>query len=164
MTQSNHATHLRLVADRGETFPEQPIQLTDEAVEEELLKNSNFARINIQEALNLSKLAKQRVIESRDILVIFAMMSMTDWRDGKCKATNQGIADVLTWDLTQVSKSMMRLKKAFIIVPVKEQKTKQKIHLFNPRLLIYGTGKRRGYLIKKYAEAIHANSPFTVTV
>lgn len=164
MTQSKHATHLRLVADQGKPVAEQDLTLTNDAVEEELLRGSNFARISIEEALKLAKLAKDKTIESRDILVIFAMMSMTDWRDGKCRATSQGIADALTWDLTQVSKSMMRLKKAFIIVPVKEGKTKQKVHLFNPRLLIYGTGKRRGYLIKKYTEAIYANLPFSITV
>jgi histone H3/H4 len=164
MTQSIRASHLRLVPDQAEEAADQAIQLTDEAIEEELLKNSNFARISIEEALKLAKLTKEKTIHSCDILVIFAMMSMTDWRDGKCRATNQGLADALSWDVTQVSRSMMRLKKAFIIVPVKEQKTKQKVHLFNPRLLIYGTGKRRGYLIKKYAEAIHANLPFTVTV
>jgi hypothetical protein len=164
MTQSKHGTHLRLVPDCGQPVLEETSALTDETVEEELLKGSNFARIGIQEALKLAKLAKQKNIESRDVLVIFAMMSMTDWRDGKCKATNQGIAEELGWDVTQVSRSMMRLKKALIIVPVKEHKTKQRIHLFNPRLLIYGTGKRRGYLIKKYHEAIHANTPFSVTV
>jgi hypothetical protein len=168
MTGSRFASHLRLVAEDGRILGTEAPQVTnqdlDDLSEETLYRNSNFARIDVEEAIKLIKFSKEKKLEGRDTFTLFAMMSMTDWRDGKCKATVEGLVDLLGWHRTQVSKSVSRLVRAGVVVPVKEKITKRKIYLFNPRLLIYGTGKRRGYLIKKYIEAIHANTPTDVII
>lgn len=168
MTESRFASHLRLIAEDGRILAEEAPQLTDQDLddlsEEALYKNSNFARIDVEEAVKLTKLAKEKKLEGRDTFTLFAMMFMTDWRDGKCKATVEGLTELLGWHRTQVSRSVARLTKAGIIAPVKEKLTKRKVYLFNPRLLIYGTGKRRGYLIKKYIEAVYNNTPTDVII
>lgn len=168
MTESRFASHLRLIAEDGQILPEEGAQTTDQELDdlsgEILYKNSNFARIDVEEAAKLTKLAKEKNLEGRDMFTLFVMMSMTDWRDGKCKATVEGLTESLGWHRTQVSRSVARLTKAGVITPVKEKVTKRKVYLFNPRLLIYGTGRRRGYLIRKYVEAVCNNTPTDVIV
>lgn len=168
MTESCFASHLRLVVEDGQILAEEASKLTqqdlDDLSEETLYRNSKFAKIDVEEAVKLAKLAREKKLEGRDTFTLFAMMFMTDWRDGKCKATVEGLTELLGWHRTQVSRSVARLTKAGIIAPVKEKLTKRKVYLFNPRLLIYGTGKRRGYLIKKYIEAVYNNTPTDVII
>lgn len=152
MTGLKNESHLGRPLDRSGG----PIEVD---TEQDLYKNSNFARISTGEAVDLVKLAVKKIIQYRDIAVLLAMMSVTDYRDGKCKAKPSAIANIIGWQVSQVSHSLRRLKAASVLTCVTEKRTGETYHIFNPYLLIYGSGKRRGYLIKVYTEAIHQNTP-----
>lgn len=164
MTQSKHETGLRLIADHGEIVADQPPHLTVDGEDENLYKASKFVRIDPDKKLELARMATAKIIQYRDLAVFDAMIALTDWRDGKCRAPVSGIAETLGWSISQTGHSMRRLKAAKVIVPLIEKVTRAKIHIFNPYIVIYGTGKRRGYLIRKYHEALYANAPYSVTM
>lgn len=168
MTGSNIASHLRLVPDRPEELPDTGLKLTEESeenfVEEELFKGRPFVMIGTESLAELAKLVADKALMWRDIGILLTMIQLTDWRNGKCRATMAGIAEETGCNQSVVIHSVSRLKKAKIIAPAREIKTRVKVHLINPRLVKYGTGKRRGYLIRKFAEAAFANSPTDILV
>lgn len=168
MTQSCSASHLRLVPDQPQALPNRSTDLADQQVndftDEELYKARSFTMIGNEKAILLIELVKSKQIMWRDLGVLIAMTALTDWRSGTCKATASGLAKELGWKPNVVSLSLSRLKKIKLIAPAKDAKTRASIYLIDPRLVIYGTGKRRGYLIKRYAELVFGDTGKDVVV
>lgn len=123
--------------------------------DEDLYKLSYFVRLDVNEMTDLVLLACEKKIQYRDISVLLLLVAQTDWRDGKCRLTCQRVAELMDWSPGQVAHSFRRLKSVDLIVPLIDRATGTKIHIFNPRLVLHGTGKRRGYLIKSYKEVLN---------
>jgi hypothetical protein len=47
------------------------------------------------------------------------------------------------------------------MVPFIDKRTGEKAHIIHPGLLVCGSGKQRGFLLKSFIEAIEANRPRT---
>ena len=126
--------------------------LTDEQTFED--DSSNFFRIGSTELAKLVDLAASGTIQHRDITVLLAFISLTDWRSGRCRATCAAIAEILDKKTNHIVLSLKRLKENEIMLPFIDYRTKDRYHIINPNLLVCGSGKKRGFLVKCFDEAL----------
>lgn len=126
--------------------------LTDEQTFED--DSSNFFRIGSAELTKLVDLAASGAIQHRDFTVLFAFISLTDWRSGRCRATCAAIADMLGKKTNHIVLSLKRLKEKELILPFIDHRTRDKYHIVNPNLLVCGSGRKRGFLVKCFDEAL----------
>ena len=126
--------------------------LTDEQSFED--DSSSFFRIGSAELNNLLELVTAGKLQHRDITVLLAFISLTDWRSGRCRATCAAIAELLEKGTNHIVLSLKRLKEAELILPFIDAKTKDKYLIVNPNLLICGSGRKRGFLVKCFDEVL----------
>lgn len=116
--------------------------------------SSNFFRIGAAELSRLVNLAASGAIQHRDITVLLAFISLTDWRSGRCRATCAAVADLIEKKTNHVVLSLKRLKEEELMLPFIDYRTRDKYHIINPNFLVCGSGKKRGFLVKCFDEAV----------
>lgn len=126
--------------------------LTNEPTFEDDL--SNFFRIGAVELTKLIDLAATGAIQHRDITTLLAFISLTDWRSGRCRATCAAVANLLDKKPNHIVLSLKRLKENELMLPFIDHRTGDKYHIVNPNFLICGSGKKRGFLVKCFDEAL----------
>lgn len=145
----------------GPIFDDSENRLEGATPEEDFYKQKEFVRFDLNRCLKIARMAVAKDIEPRDLMVLLAIISMTNWKNGRCLATTAKIAELLPLSISQVGHSMRRLKKQNLIVPLKDAKDGFTYHLVDPYLIICGTGSKRGIILKNYHHAIHKNTPFS---
>jgi hypothetical protein len=145
----------------GPIFGDSENRLEGATPEEDFYKQKEFVRFDLNRCLKIAQMAASKEIEPRDIMVLLAIISMTNWKNGRCLAATAKIADLLPLSISQVGHSMRRLKKQNLIVPLKDTKDGFTYHLVDPYLIICGTGSKRGIILKNYHQAIYKNTPFS---
>jgi hypothetical protein len=95
----------------------------------------------------------------KDFVVLMTYIQFADWRTGRCRCSIEKLEEILERKRVTLYPSIKRLKQQKLIVPFRDQRTGEKLHLISPELLKAGSGARRGYLLKTYYEAIKSNEP-----
>lgn len=145
----------------GPIFGDSGNRLEGATLEDDFYKQKEFVKLDLNRCLKIARMAVARAIEPRDLTVLFAIMSLTNWKNGRCMATTAKIAETLSLSVSQVGCSMRRLKKQNLIVPLKDTKDGFTYHLVDPYLIICGTGSKRGIILRNYHNAIRKNTPFS---
>lgn len=120
---------------------------------------SKFFRLGSYDLEVLIQLVAKRKLLNSDITVLLAFISLTDWRSGRCRARLAKVAELLGKPASTISISVKRLKDHGLMVPFIDKRTGEKLHIIHPGLLICGSGKQRGFLLKSFTEAINENMP-----
>jgi hypothetical protein len=129
------------------------VKLTDQQ------DQSKFFRIGSYDLDVLILLIYARKLQNADFVVLFTFISLTDWRTGRCRARVSRVAELLGRKPSSVSLSVKRLKERRLMVPFTDKRTGEKLHFIHPNLLICGSGKQRGFLLRSFTEAIENNRP-----
>lgn len=116
-----------------------------------LLYNSGLSDI-------ASKIASGN-LQHRDLTVLMIHVIHSDWRTGRCRLTTQRVAEILGHQVKTLYPSLKRLKNQNLLVPIKDSRTGEKLHIISPFLLKVGSGQARGFLLKTYYDAINKNQP-----
>ena len=106
----------------------------------------------------ISKVASRKLL-NRDLLVFLVYITHSDWRTGRCRLTVQKASQILTYKVASVQTCVKRLKRENLLVPIKDSKTGEKLHIVSPYIIKVGSGQSRGYLTKLYHDAIKKNKP-----
>jgi hypothetical protein len=118
-----------------------------------------FFRLGSYDLEILIQLVAKRMLLHSDIVVLFAFISLTDWRSGRCRARLAKVGELLNKPVSTISVSVKRLKDHGLMVPFIDKRTGEKLHIIHPGLLICGSGKQRGFLVKSFMEAVNENRP-----
>lgn len=98
-----------------------------------------------------------KTLQHKDFTILMIYIIYADWRNGRCRLTTARIAEMIGHKIETIYPSIRRLKKACLLVPVKDSRTGEKLHLLNPFLLKAGSGRVRGAMIKAFNDALKAN-------
>ena len=101
-------------------------------------------------------------LQHKDLTVLMIHVIHSDWRTGRCRLTTQRVAEILGHQVKTLYPSIRRLKDQNLLVPIKDSRTGEKLHIISPFLLKVGSGKARGFLLKTYYDAINRNQPDTL--
>lgn len=129
-----------------------PSNVTDIQILED--DSSSFFRIGSAELGKLLDLVSCKRLQHHDITTLFAFISLTDWRSGRCRATCAAIGNLLGRSANHIVISLKRLKDCELILPFTDQRTGDKYLIVNPNFLVCGSGKRRGFLIRCFNETL----------
>lgn len=122
-------------------------------IQERQDKHLCFAMFHIIEADNLVGKIGDRSIELRDVAVLFAMMSCCDYKTGKVRFALKTLAKRLNIREANLSASIKRLKKEFLVASVVEYNG-DKYYIINPHLFSVGRKQKWGHLLSLFTEAI----------
>jgi hypothetical protein len=100
-------------------------------------------------------------LQHRDLTVLIIHIIHSDWRTGRCRLTTQKAAEILGYQVKTLYSSLKRLKAQSLLVPIKDSRTGERLHVISPFLFKVGSGKARGFLLKTYYDAINKNQPDT---
>lgn len=108
---------------------------------------------------NLTKMVTEGKLLNRDIIVLLTYIHHADWRNGRCRLTAQKAAEIIGYKVATLQGSVKRLKKANLLVPIRDSKTGERLLIVSPYIVKAGSSQSRGYLIKLYHEAVAENEP-----
>ena len=111
-----------------------------------------FALFHVFECEKVIELVKNKVLNQRDISVLFAIMSKIDTRTGRARFVVKNLATEFGVNATSISASISRLKKAVLIATFTEY-SGDKYYLVNPYLFSVGTKQRWGLFVQKFSSA-----------
>lgn len=121
-------------------------------------KEDKFFRLDAYELEVLLQMQAKKLLQHRDITVLLAFISLTDWRNGRCRTNCAFIGRLINKSKPLVSASVKRLKQYQLLVYcVNERNSGDAYYLLNPSLVICGSGRQRGFLIKQFNKAIENN-------
>ena len=115
---------------------------------------SCFAMFHIHEADSFVSKICERKIELRDTAVLFAMMATCNHKTGKVKFVAKALAKRLNITETNLSASIKRLKKEFLIALILEPNG-EKYYIINPYLFSVGRKQKWGHLLSLFTKAIN---------
>lgn len=98
-----------------------------------------------------------KTLQHRDLTILMIYIIHASWRNGRCRLTTARVAEMMGHKIETIYPSVKRLKKARLLVPIKDSKTGEKLHLINPFLLKAGSGRVRGAMIKAFNDALQSN-------
>lgn len=114
-----------------------------------------FAMIHTAEITRFLPYIQDKSIERRDFALLFVLISYINTKNGQIKISSSALAEDLGVKDSDVRASMSRLKKALILVFVKDKKTNDCFYMLNPSLISVGAKARRGYLRKIFMSAVN---------
>lgn len=98
-------------------------------------------------------------LQNKDFVVLMVYIIHSDWRTGRCRLTTQKVAEILGHKRKTLYPSIRRLKERYLLVPITDSRTGEKLYILSPFLLRAGSGQVRGFLVSTYFNAIEKNRP-----
>lgn len=111
--------------------------------------------------IDLISKVKEKKLLNRDLIVLFAYLTHTDWKTGRCRLTPKKGAEMLGYKVQTIQPCIKRLKKEHLIVPIQDSRTGERLSLISPYILKAGSSQSRNYLVKVYHDAIKENEPLS---
>lgn len=111
-----------------------------------------FGLFHVTECEKLIQLVKDKTLNQRDVSVLFAIMSKINTKTGKAKFLVKNLAAEFGVNMTSISASISRLKKAALIATFTEY-SGEKYYLVNPYIFSVGTRQRWGLFVQKFNSA-----------
>lgn len=127
--------------------------------EEEEFEDSNFIVLRQSGLMDFISRVSQEKLQNRDLIVLMIYVIHTDWRTGRCRITAKRVSEILGYQLRTLYPSIRRLKEQDLLVPIKDSRTGEKLHLVSPHFMRAGSGKAKGFMLKTYYDAISGNKP-----
>ena len=144
-------------SENGTTVYQNGSDLEDSTLEDG--KESDFILLYEAGLSTLIEKIAANELQHKDLTVMVIHIIHSDWRTGRCRLTLQRVAEILGHQVKTLYPSIRRLKDQNLLVPIKDSRTGEKLHIISPFLLKAGSGKARGFLLKTYYDAINKNQP-----
>lgn len=103
------------------------------------------------------RLIAQNKLQNKDLIVFMVYAASADWRTGRSRLTIDRVAKILDQSRTALYPSIRRLKKQFLIVPIKDRRTGEGLIIVSPVFFKAGSPKVKGYMLRTYFDAIKKN-------
>jgi hypothetical protein len=139
--------------------PGQELDLEDSSLQDD--ESGGFSVLYDDGMMLVAQLVASKDLQNRDAVVLMIYLANADWRTGRCRLHIDKVTEVLGLKVATLWPSVKRLQKANLLVPIRDPKTCERLHIVSPFLLKAGSGKARGYLLKTYYDAINNNQPET---
>ena len=139
--------------------PNQEFDFEDSSLQDDEL--NGFAVFYTDGMLHVAELIASKDLQNRDAVVLMIYLANADWRTGRCRLHIDKVGEVLGLKIATLWPSVKRLQKVKLLVPIRDPKTCERLHIISPFLLKAGSGKARGFLLKTYYDAIRKNQPDT---
>jgi hypothetical protein len=139
--------------------PGQELDLEDSSLQDD--ESGDFSVLYDDGMMLVAQLVASKDLQNRDAVVLMIYLANADWRTGRCRLHIDKVTEVLGLKVATLWPSVKRLQKANLLVPIRDPKTCERLHIVSPFLLKAGSGKARGYLLKTYYDAINNNQPET---
>ena len=140
--------------------PGEELDLEDSSLQDD--ETSLFSVLYYDGMMRVAELVASKDLQNRDVVILMIYLAAADWRTGRCRLTTQRVAEILGHQVKTWYPSIRRLKDQNLLVPIKDSRTGEKLHIISPFLLKVGSGKARGFLLKTYYDAINRNQPDTL--
>ena len=137
--------------------PGQELDLEDSSLQDD--EASGFSVLYSDGMMRVAELVASKDLQNRDAVVLMIYLANADWRTGRCRLHIDKVGEVLGLKIATLWPSVKRLQRAKLLVPIKDPKTCERLHIVSPFLLKAGSGKARGFLLKTYYDAINRNQP-----
>ena len=139
--------------------PDQELDLEDSSLQDD--ESGGFSVLYDDGMMLVAQLVASKDLQNRDAVVLMIYLANADWRTGRCRLHIDKVTEVLGLKVATLWPSVKRLQKANLLVPIRDPKTCERLHIVSPFLLKAGSGKARGYLLKTYYDAVNNNQPET---
>lgn len=126
---------------------------------EEEFEDSNFIVLRQSGLMDFISRISQGKLQNRDLIVLMIYVIHTDWRTGRCRITAGKVSEILGHQLRTLYPSIKRLKEENLLIPIKDSRTGEKLHLVSPYFMRAGSGRAKGFLLKSYYDAVGRNKP-----
>lgn len=126
---------------------------------EELDKEAGFISFYRMELNRVVWMVTAGVLQPKDVIVFLTYLRFMQWRTGRVRCSIDKLAEILERSKSTLYSSIRRLKENKLLVPTIDETTGEKVLIVNPGLVKASGGKRRGYTIKNYNEAVQYNKP-----
>ncbi|CAB4147097.1 hypothetical protein UFOVP431_11 [uncultured Caudovirales phage] len=123
---------------------------------------NRFLSLQVSGLRNLISDISANRLQNKDFVVLMIYIIHSDWRTGRCRLTTQRVAEILGHKQKTLYPSIRRLKERYLLVPVTDSRTGEKLYILSPFLLKAGSNQARGFLLKTYFNAIEKNRPSTL--
>lgn len=123
---------------------------------------NRFLSLQVGGLRNLISDISANRLQNKDFVVLMIYIIHSDWRTGRCRLTTQRVAEILGHKQKTLYPSVRRLKERYLLVPITDARTGEKLYILSPFLLKAGSGQVRGFLLKTYFNAIEKNRPSTL--
>lgn len=137
--------------------PGQELDLEDSSLQDD--EKSGFSVLCDEGMMRVAQLVASKDLQNRDAVVLMIYLASANWRTGRCRLHIDKVGEVLGLKIATLWPSVKRLQKVNLLVPIKDPKTCERLHIVSPFLLKAGSGKARGFLLKTYYDAINKNQP-----
>jgi hypothetical protein len=137
--------------------PSEEFDLEDSSLQDD--ETSLFSVLYCDGMMRVAELVASKDLQNRDAVILLIYLAAADWRTGRCRLHIDKVAEVLGHKIATLWPSVKRLQRANLLVPIRDPKTCEKLHIVSPLLLKAGSGRARGFLLKTYYDAINKNQP-----
>ena len=165
MVKCTYTTHpkplgMTQFSENGTTVYQNGSDLEDSTLNND--KESDFMSLYGSGLSTLVLKIASNELQNKDLTVLLIHLIHSDWRTGRCRLTTQKVAEILGHQVKTLYPSIRRLKDQNLLVPIKDSRTGERLHIISPFLLKAGSGRARGFLLKTYYDAINRNQPDTL--
>ena len=122
-------------------------------------ESNGFSVLYDEGMMRVAELVASKDLQNRDAVVLMIYLANADWRTGRCRLHIDKVGEVLGLKIATLWPSVKRLQKVNLLVPVKDPRTCERLHIISPFLLKAGSGRAKGFLLKTYYDAINKNQP-----
>lgn len=113
-----------------------------------------FAMLELKETQRVKELVGQRVLQLRDVAVIWTLLSHTSSYSGRIKVTAAKVAGELQVTENEVRACFARLKKNHLLRQIKDPDTGERYYRLNPWMVSTNSGGSLfGLACKEFGEA-----------
>ena len=158
-TMYQNGSTLEETGRRKTSTPEETGRRETSTPEEDDFDDSNFIVLRQSGLMDFVSMVSQGKLQNRDLIVLMIYVIHTDWRTGRCRITAGRVSEILGYQLRTLYPSVKRLKEQDLLVPIKDSRTGEKLHLVSPHFMRAGSGRAKGFLLKTYYDAICRNKP-----
>ena len=109
--------------------------------------------VHLKDTERLMDLCAQRVLEPRDGMLLWCLLSFADHTTGRIRVSATGLADRMQTNPSEVRAGLARLKKQHLLRQIKTPGTGERYYRVNPWMVSCGKPQSIGLAMKEFEEA-----------
>lgn len=131
--------------------------MSDPEAQNGTLYAGSFIRLSTERLLDVVRLAQNKHIQGRDLVVLMLALHFCNWKTGKAKFTAKRMSEILGTAQSNVRASLKRLRLCSLLVQA-EERDGTPYYIPHPKIFVCGNGRPRGLLLKAYNDAVYGKN------